>query len=160
MKLIKSLLTAVAALAITTPINAATWDEINHLATLVRGTSTEVSIENCPENLNGYYHYAPGQGIDKIGICKNNIDMENPDEVWDVLAHEATHVMQACHGGPVVKNEYVQQIQKELYENDPHDFTILHHYPKADKRKELEAFWMETNEPRVVLSWFKTFCGS
>ena len=84
--------------------------------------------------------------------------MTDPDAVWEVLVHEATHVMQACYGGPVMKDSYVPRVLRELQETAPHYYATLQQYRGDHKRIELEAFWMELRTPQVAADWMLTYC--
>jgi len=155
----KPLATAIAGIALTIqPALATSWTDVERLATLVADTGTHLELEECDEGLHGYYQYNQARGIDKLVICKNNVDMEDPDAVWEVLAHEATHVMQACNGGPVLKDTYLPRVLRELQETAPHYYSILQQYRSDHKRLEIEAFWMELRTPDVPIRWISDFC--
>ena len=97
--MIKRIFTVLAGLAIAAPVNATSWTDVNTLTDLVKQTGTTVEARDCNrEGLQGYYHFDPDQDIDLLVVCKDNVDMSDSDAVWEVVAHEATHVMQACMG--------------------------------------------------------------
>ena len=100
----------------------------------------------------GYYQFDQAKNIDKLVVCANTTDMSDPDEVWEVLAHEATHTMQACAGGPVIPDKYVPRVLRELQEVAPHYYRLLNEYNGHHKRIELEAFWMELRTPDTGLT--------
>ena len=157
--MIKKILAAVAGLAVAMPVQAASRSDFETLVGLVEGTGTEISIRNCERpNVHGYYQYNKDQGIDLMVICKNSVDMSDPDAVWEVLVHESTHVMQACNGGPILKDTYVPRVLRELQETAPHYYSILQQYPGSHKRNELEAFWMELRAPHIPIQWMRDFC--
>ena len=62
-----------------------------------------VEREDCEPGVKGYYKYekVPGKRtVDEVVICKNAFMFNDPspDQYWSVLAHESTHIMQACLG--------------------------------------------------------------
>lgn len=157
--MIKNIISAaLASFAIVAPSAASSWTDVNSLTSLIKQTGTQVQERKCPDNIQGYYHLDPANKIDLLVVCKNNVDMTDPDSVWEVVAHEATHIMQACNAGPVVKNTYVPRILRELQETAPHYYATLQGYRGDHKRRELEAFWMELRTPEVVNKWISDFC--
>lgn len=158
--MIKSILAVVAGLAVAMPAQAASWKDINLLTELVAGTGTEVKVDDCEDGIHGFYQYNKEKGIDLLMICKNSVDMQDPDAVWETLVHESTHVMQACYGGPITKDTYLPRMLRELQTLAPHYYRILQQYPDGHKRLEVEAFWMELRAPQVSIDWIKNFCYS
>ena len=124
--MIKRILTVLAGLAITAPVNATSWTDVNTLTDLVKQTGTTVEARDCEtERLQGYYQFDKEAGIDLLVVCKDNVNMSDSDAVWEVVSHEATHVMQACMGGPVLKDTYVPRVLRELQETAPH-LSLIH----------------------------------
>ena len=157
--MIKQIFALVAGLAIAAPASATSWQDIKRLETLIANTGTDVSAIQCErKGVYGYYQFDKTKDIDKIVICKNTVDMDDPDAVWETLAHEATHTMQACAGGPIVKDVRVPRVLRELQEFTPHYYRLLHQYSGAHKRVELEAFWMELRTPEFVMETFTKVC--
>lgn len=154
----KILTAAIASLAIAAPSMATSWTDIENLTSLVEETGTVVEALDCPEGRLGFYQFDKQNNIDRLVICKNNVDTTDSDAVWEVVAHEATHVMQACHGGPVIADNYVPRVLRELQETAPHYYAVLQEYRGDHKRVELEAFWMELRTPAVVMDWMVTYC--
>ena len=155
----KTIIATLAGLAIAAPASASSWADIKELEDLVTGTGTQIQKINCTEPLaQGFYQFDKANSIDRLVYCKNNVDMTDPDAVWEVLVHEATHVMQTCHGGPVIKDTYVPRVLRELQETAPHYYATLQQYRGAHKRIELEAFWMELRTPSVPMDWMVTYC--
>ena len=154
----KLLTAAVASLAIAAPSMASSWTDIEELTSLVEQTGTTVQALDCQEGAMGYYQFDRANDIDRLVVCQNNVDMKDPDAVWEVVAHEATHVMQACQSGPVIADSYVPRVLRELQETAPHYYATLQQYRGAHKRVELEAFWMELRTPAVVMDWMITYC--
>ena len=149
---------ALASIAIAAPSFATSWADIKELEDLVTNTSTKIQKLDCPENKQGFYQFNKEKNIDRLIYCKNNVDMTDPDAVWEVLVHEATHVMQTCYGGPVMKDTYVPRVLRELQETAPHYYSILQQYRGDHKRIEIEAFWMELRTPQVAADWMLTYC--
>ena len=147
-----------AAIAFAAPSMATSWTDVEKLLTLVEETGTDVQSLDCTEGRLGFYQLEKANKIDRLVICKNNVDTDDSDAVWEVVAHEATHVMQACYGGPVVKDTYVPRILRELQETAPHYYATLQQYRGDHKRVEIEAFWMELRTPAVVMDWMTTYC--
>ena len=154
----KFLTAAVASLAIAAPSMASSWTDIEELTDLIKQTGTTVQTLDCQPGAMGYYQFDKDNNIDRLVICQNNVDTKDPDAVWEVVAHEATHVMQACQGGPVIADNYVPRVLRELQETAPHYYATLQQYRGAHKRVELEAFWMELRTPAVVMDWMVTYC--
>jgi hypothetical protein len=154
----KYLTAAIAAIALAAPSMATSWTDIEELTDLVKETGTKVESRDCPEGRLGYYRFDKANNIDLLVVCKNNVDMKDSDAVWEVVAHEATHVMQACQGGPVIADNYVPRVLRELQETAPHYYAVLQEYRGDHKRVELEAFWMELRTPAVVMDWMVTYC--
>jgi hypothetical protein len=154
----KYLTAAIAAIALAAPSMATSWTDIEELTDLVKDTGTKVESRDCPEGRLGYYQFDKANNIDLLVVCKNNVDMKDSDAVWEVVAHEATHVMQACQGGPVIADNYVPRVLRELQETAPHYYAVLQEYRGDHKRVELEAFWMELRTPAVVMDWMVTYC--
>lgn len=157
----KQVLSVVAGLAFTIPAPAfaTSWQDISRLKELVSGTGTKVLLQNCVESsIYGYYEYSPENDVDTLVICSNTVDRKDPDAVWETLAHEATHAMQACVGGPIVEDKLTPRMLRELQELTPHYYRILMSYSSSHKRTELEAFWMELRHPQFVITTFTKSC--
>ena len=157
--MLKTIIATLAGLAIAAPASATSWADIKELEDLVIGTGTKIQKLNCPQpQAQGFYQFDKDNNIDRLVYCKNNVDMTDPDAVWEVLVHEATHVMQTCYGGPVMKDTYVPRVLRELQETAPHYYAILQDYRGDHKRIEIEAFWMELRTPQVASDWMLTYC--
>ena len=155
----KKIIAALAGLSLALPVQAATWGEVRELADLVAGTGTTVEARECQRpNIYGFYRYNASQGIDLLVICTNTVDMNDVDLVWEVLAHESAHVMQACNGDYIIKDRHVPRIARELQTFAPQSWQTLDLYPIEKQRAEIEAFWMELREPEFVMQWVRDFC--
>ena len=161
----KKLIT-VAALAIgclaPAPALAVADSDISELVELIQGTGTTVLAEDCSETwpgVYGFYAFDKSQDIDHLVICSDVTDMNDNDEVWDVLSHEATHVMQACNSHThIIKLEKHPAILRELQTSAPHLYQVLQTYSGEKRIIEAEAFWMMLRSPAQVKEWFKDFC--
>ncbi|WP_137024995.1 hypothetical protein [Synechococcus sp. UW179A] len=133
--------------------------DIELLITYVQQTGTKVEKTTCDSNTLGFYQ-APteGGGGDRLVFCSNNIDFNDISAVWEVLAHESAHVMQACNGGLLWKAEYHPRMLRGLKEQAPHYAQILRQYNGWDKMMELEAFDMELRPASEVISLFVNYC--
>ena len=149
---------ALASIAIAAPSFASSWTDVEELTDLIKKTGTKVQLLDCPAGKLGFYQFDKDKSIDRLVVCKNNVDMTDADAVWEVVSHEATHVMQACQGGPVIADNYVPRVLRELQETAPHYYNTLQQYRGDHKRVELEAFWMELRTPAVVQDWMVTYC--
>jgi hypothetical protein len=158
MNLRKAFLPLLAALAFATPAQAASVDDVVTLGKLVKQTGTEIVFGRCSDGEQGHYVLDKANKVDRLTICENNVDLEDPDEVWEVMAHEATHVMQACLGENVIKDQYIARMHRELRTQAPHYSKIVATYPSAHQLHEAEAFWMELQTPDVVMNIFSSAC--
>ena len=159
--MIKHVLAVIAGLAFAAPLPAfaTSWEDVNLLKELISYTGTKVLLQSCErDDTYGYYHFDPSNDIDTIVICSNVVDHNDSDAVWETLAHEATHTMQACFGGPIIEDEIVPRVIRELQELTPHYYRILMSYSSSQKRTELEAYWMELRHPEFVINTFTKLC--
>jgi hypothetical protein len=154
----KLIAAAIAALAIATPAQAASHEDSYRLADLIKATGTTIVAEKCRTPEAGNYHFSKEKKIDRLTICTNYVDASDADALWEVMAHEGTHVMQACHGGNVVKDEYLPRIHRDLKTQAPHYSKLVAGYPSHHQLMEAEAFWMELQEPEFVTELFKAAC--
>ena len=158
----KALATAAAllAMAVPTPTLAHTFKQINEFVDLIEQTGTDVVYTNCKEDFNkpdvyGFYIFDAETKVDHLILCKDHIDARDPAAIWETLAHEVTHVMQACHGGPVLKDEAIDRVLARMPEDD---LEVLQQYPDEKLRIEVEAFNMENEDPALVVELFKRYC--
>lgn len=142
------------------PASADSTKDINLFIGLIKQTGTKVQkTDSCPENTYGFYQPPQKDGSgDRLVFCSNRIDFDDASAVWEVLAHEGAHVMQACNGGLLWKEEYHPRMLRKLKEQAPHYAQILSQYRGKDKMYELEAFDMELSTAQQVIGYFKEFC--
>jgi hypothetical protein len=153
---------AFAALAIATPAQASTAD-VRQLMDLIKQTGTTISFNtnrqdsHCINNA-GYYYldHDSNQKVktDLLVICRDQVDLNNADKVWEALSHEATHIMQACTGDTAFTEEDHPTMFRELNRKAPHYSKLVDNYHGRDARYEAEAFWMELH----VIGYFKDIC--
>ncbi len=157
----KKLIALVAAVATVLPMPAlaGSWKDISELSRLVRATGTEIVSKECSQSIFGSYHYDDKRNIDRLTICTNRVDMEDSDAVWETLAHEATHVAQACIGNNVYTDAYLPRVFRALRAEAPHYVTLLDNsYDNSDRIVEAEAFYMELQEPDKVKRMMVKVC--
>ncbi|MFN9931687.1 MAG: hypothetical protein ACK55R_01815 [Cyanobacteriota bacterium] len=139
---------------------AASLEDIKRLEDLINasGTKTVVS-DNCPPDHAGYYE-SDGKATDRLVICRNNVNLGDVDAVWEVMAHESTHIMQACTGSTAIPDERMPRTYRELQTMAPHYAKLVgRSYASADQRLEAEAVWMELQTPQVVIELFQSNCA-
>ncbi len=139
------------------PAGAATQVDIDTLAESIRSTGTKiVEKKDCEKDLHGYYQFE-NKVIDQLTICVNNLDMNDTDQVWEVYAHEVTHIMQACDDaetGQAFNDSYFPRIYRELQDLNPSSVEDTGLYGSWNKRQEIEARWMELQPPGRVIELF------
>jgi hypothetical protein len=149
-----------AALAVAAgPAMGHTLVQIHRLETLINAAGTETMVRHdCLRNHAGFYE-RDGGGLNRLVVCANNINMADVGAVWEVMAHEATHVMQECAGGAVLHDNQLPRTLGELRRRAPHYAKlIVEGYDPADQRIEAEAFWMELQPAEVVIALFERHC--
>jgi hypothetical protein len=141
---------------------ADSWKDVDDLIELVKSTGTKVQkTGDCEGNTMGFYQPPRKDGTgDRLVFCTNNIDMEDVSAVWEVLSHESAHVMQACQGGLIWKEEFHPRMLRNLKSVAPHYYEVLQQYRGADKMIELEAFDMELKTADEVKNLFLDVCGN
>ena len=134
------------------------------LMKLVEGTGTDVSInsitfdESCTGKA-GYYLFEEDVN-DLMVVCEDQVNVKNPDELWETVAHESVHVAQACNGGAYFQAKYRPRMLRELRSLAPHYAKQLMGYRGDHQLEELEAFWAELQTPETVISMVESACYS
>lgn len=143
------------------PAEAASLEDIRQLENLINISGTETIVSgDCPPNHAGYYEN-DGRTIDRLVICRRNVDMGDVEAVWEVMAHEATHIMQSCTGTTAIADELMPRTFRELQTLAPHYAKLIStQYRSAEQRLEAEAFWMELQTPPVVMELFRRNCAA
>lgn len=134
--------------------SAATWADIDALRTLLEASGSPVLQKDCGRRgLQGLYHQPSGT----IVVCRVHRD---PQGVWNTLAHEATHRMQACAGGPISRPGLRQAMARTLAAWAPQEWRSLQAYPRGQQLAELEARYTARLPPVQVLQLFRRYCGA
>ena len=134
------------------PAAATSWGAIDALRARLGNAGVKVVQRRCAQSgLKGMYH--PGR--EAIVICRNH---PNPKAVWNTLAHEATHHMQACVGGAITKRHHHRSMLRLLASESPLDVRSLEAYPRSQQLAELEARYTAQLPPEQVLQLFDRYC--
>lgn len=134
-------------------LSQSAWQSIDRLRTLLGQSGVQVVQRHCNQRgLQGLYH----QPSDTIVICQSHRD---PAAVWNTLAHEATHRMQACRGGAITDTRYHRSMASAIASQDPNDLHSLRLYPAREQLSELEARYTARLAPEQVIQLFQRYCG-
>ncbi|MFM1900739.1 MAG: hypothetical protein RLZZ216_1315 [Cyanobacteriota bacterium] len=137
----------------TASVEARTWSDIDALRTRLSRAGVNVVQRDCPQRgLQGSYH----PRSDTLVVCRSHSD---PNQVWDTLAHEATHRMQQCAGGAITKRDQHRALYVALSRSHPAEIASLRAYPRAQQLSELEARYTAKLPPNQVLYLFDRYCG-
>jgi hypothetical protein len=139
----------------TFPAQANTMADVETLIQTLTALGTKVKAGNC-EQKNLYGFYVAKQ--DQMVICVDSISGKDPSILWDTLAHETTHKMQACIGGFLMPPTHVGAMMRELKAIYPETLKDLDIYSSGEMRYELESRWMELQTPAAVLQLLGTAC--
>lgn len=132
---------------------APTWADIDNLRTLLMARGTKVVQQDCNQRgLQGLYH----DGSDTIVICRVHRD---PQAVWNTLAHEATHRMQACAGGSITDPRQHTAMAQALATYVPEEWRSIAIYPRQQQLSELEARYTARLAPEQVPRLLRRYCG-
>ena len=133
---------------------AGSWQAIDSLRDQLEARGVRVVQDDCRRlpNMLGLYH----PPSDRIVICRAHGD---PAAVWDTLAHEATHRMQACRGGSITRPELQPAMARTLARTHPEELVSLGAYPPGQRLAELEARYTAKLEPAQVLQLLQRYCG-
>ena len=134
---------------------AETWDRVGSYAALIRRAGTHTLVaKDCPSALLGAFH-PPSNAL---LICANNIQ-DDPRQVWVVLAHESAHVMQHCHGGPLLADHQVGNALARIEAQSKTASQELRMYHQSQRRDEIEARLVQGMPPDEVEALFRSFCA-
>ena len=140
---------------------ASSLEDIRALEDLIlaAGVATVVA-DDCPPNHAGYYE-RDNEGRHRLVLCRNGVNLADIDAVWEVMAHESTHIMQTCTGSTAIADESMPRTLRELRTMAPHYAKLIAlGYANDDQRLEAEAFWMELQTPQTVLQLFRQLCAA
>ncbi|MFN5117239.1 MAG: hypothetical protein ACK55H_01990 [Cyanobacteriota bacterium] len=142
------------------PVAASTLEDLRQLENLINATGTQTVVSmDCPPDHAGYYEN-DGQTVDRLVICQKMVDLADVEAVWEVMAHESTHIMQACRGSHVIEDAQMPRTVRQLQAFAPHYAKLIgESYPTDEQRFETEAFWMELQPPARVIGLFRLHCG-
>lgn len=140
------------------PAIAGTWTDIETLKEELKKTGTKVLELKCKEKEMMSYYEFEEKKTDQIVICVNNIDKDDPDEYWESLVHEATHVMQACTGDYALNDKTISRAYRELQAINPTSVDDIQGYGSWNKRQEVEARWIEFQTPEFAIELLKGNC--
>jgi hypothetical protein len=118
----------------TLPAQANTMADVETRIQPLTALGTKVKAGNC-ERKNLYGFYVPQK--DLMVICVYSLPGKNPSILWDTLAHETTHKMQACIGGFLMPPTHVGAMMRELKAIFPETLNDLDGYPSGATRYEL-----------------------
>lgn len=143
----------VVALVAGSPVEARSWLAIDALRTRLSREGVRVVQRDCPQRgLQGLYH----PHSDTLVVCRSH---RNAAQVWDTLAHEATHRMQQCAGGSITRRDQHRVMFAALNRSHPAEIASLRAYPRAEQLAELEARYTAKLPPDQVLQLFDRYCG-
>ena len=136
------------------PAHSRNWDAIDALRQRLEAKGARVVQRDCQSlpRVQGLYH----RPSDQIVICRVH---QNPAAVWDTLAHEAAHRMQACYGRSLTRPALHRQMARTLARRYPHELASLQLYPASRRLSELEARYTAKLDPDQVLNLFQRYCG-
>ena len=128
------------------PAKATTWDQIGGYLRLIQSAGIEAMVANdCPLGLFGAYH----AGRDVLLMCGNNIP-DDPAVVWEVLAHESSHVMQVCEGGDLMPESLLAEEMEATIDKGADTFHELALYRSGRHHVEAEARVLQALPPQQV----------
>lgn len=137
------------------PAQANTKADVETLVNTLVATGTKMKVGNC-QRPNLYGFYVPKE--DQMVICADSLAGKDPSILWDTLAHETTHKIQACIGGFLMPATHVGAMMREIRSIYPETLNDLDAYDSSNIRYELEARWMELQTPATVLQLLKVAC--
>ena len=141
-------------LLITTPVQAQSWAAVDALRTKLMSHGVRVIQGDClTRGLQGAYH----PKNDTLIVCRTH---RNAAQVWNTLAHEATHRMQRCAGGSITLPSQHRMMSRVLRRETPQEWQSIRAYPRSQHLAELEARYTAKLPAQDVLKLFDRYCGS
>ena len=133
---------------------------VSDLEAAIRSIDTQIEErDDCYKGTQGYYEYSRSRRIDRVVICSNNFSKVT-DDYWRLLAHEATHIMQACLGTTINDPDRLKEMRQELRKLDEDSYRTIHgSYPESKAGREIEARWMETRPRKEVMQKLEKYCS-
>lgn len=135
------------------------------LISTISQAGTDVVFNKCSDKkgeIYGHYEYELDDKDnfvkDILTVCTSWTDMSNADRLWETLAHEATHVAQACDGVGV-SGVNAKELRREI--SGRYDIDKLKaRYEPEDHEYEFEAYYMETAPKDEVIQMVADACGN
>ena len=147
-------LTTPIALLLSAPLKAQTWKAIDALRNKLTSSGVKVVQRDCARRgLQGSYH----PKSDTLTVCRNH---RNAAQVWNTLAHEATHRMQACSGGSITQPQHHSMMSRVLRREARQEWRSIMAYPRSQHLAELEARYTARLPAHDVLKLFDRYCGT
>ena len=141
-------------LLVAVPAHAVSWEAIDALRNKLTQAGVRVVQQDCNRRgLQGFYH----PRSDTLVVCRSH---RSPAQVWDTLAHEATHRMQRCAGGSISDRMHHRAMYSALARSHPAEVRSIRVYPRQQQLAELEARYTAKLPPRDVLQLFDRYCGA
>ncbi|MCP9839785.1 hypothetical protein KBY93_03940 [Synechococcus sp. J7-Johnson] len=129
------------------------WRAFDILRDRLAANGVRVKQRDCGQRgLQGLYH----PSSETIVVCRVHSD---PVAVWNTLAHEATHRMQVCRGGPITDPRHHRAMAATLANRAPLEWRSLQSYPPRERLSELEARYTAQLPPDQVIQLFDRYCG-
>ena len=133
------------------------------LENLIKNLGTNIKDrKDCEPGVLGYYEFEKYK-VDQVVICRNNLLADGPnaqERYWKLLAHEATHIMQACLGTTIFGPIQHRDMSYVLLDKEEDSYRAIHGlYIKRDEGSEIEARWMELQSKDYVIQELGRHCG-
>ena len=146
--------TPVLLLLLVAPFHAQSWAAVDALRNKLTSHGVRVIQRNCStRGLQGSYH----PKNDTFFVCRTH---RNAAQVWNTLAHEATHRMQSCAGGLITLPSQHRMMSRVLRRETPHEWKLIRAYPRSQHLAELEARYTAKFPAKDVMKLFDRYCGS
>ena len=141
-------------LLVPAPVHAQSWAAVDALRTKLTSHGVRVVQRDCSTpGLQGAYH----PKNDTLIVCRTH---RNAAQVWNTLAHEATHRMQSCAGGSITLPSQHRMMSRVLRRETPQEWKSIRAYPRGQHLAELEARYTAKLPAKDVLKLFDRYCGS
>ena len=135
------------------PASSRSWDAIDALRDRLTRAGVRVVQQDCSRRgLQGLYH----PRSDSVVVCRSH---RTPAQVWDTLAHEATHRMQRCAGGSITDRRHHRAMYAALSRSHPDEVRSMRGYPRQQQLAELEARYTAKLPPKEVFRLFDRYCA-
>jgi hypothetical protein len=137
------------------PARAERLKSIALLAGLLRRAGTETLVaRDCPKQLMGAFVFARNAVV----LCANNLK-DDPERVWETLAHESAHVMQHCRRQPIFERDRLGLDFLLASHQSPELFKAVGQYHPSQHRTEIEARIVQGLPAEEVMNLFRRSCA-